>query len=111
MLPALNDISGQQSKPTENVKLKCQELLNYAVTYPNVAVCFYASDIILHIHSYAAYPVIPKSRSCIAGYLYLDNSNKKLSILSGSILIKCKTLKSVLASAAGAEIFGVFHNA
>ena len=97
MLPALNDISGQQTKPTENVKLKCQQLLDYAATYPNVAVRFYASDMILHIHSDAVYLVMPKACSRIAGYFYLDNSNNKLPILNGSIIIECKTLKSVVA--------------
>ena len=54
---------------------------------------------------------MPKYRSRIAGYFDLDNSNNKLPILNGSILIKWKTLKSVVESAAESEIFGVFHNA
>ena len=66
---------------------------------------------ILNIHSDAAYLVMPKARSRIAGYFYLDNSNNKLPILNGSILIERKTLKSVVASAAESEIFGFFHNA
>ena len=66
---------------------------------------------ILHIHSDAAYLVMSKARSRIAGYFYLDNPKKNLPIINGSILIECKTLKSVVASAAEAEIFGVFHNA
>ena len=54
---------------------------------------------------------MPKYRSRIAGYFYLDNSNNKLPVLNGSILIECKTLKYVVAAASESEIFGVFHNA
>ena len=111
MLPALNDIGSQQAKPTENTMKKCQQLLDYAATYPNVAIRFRASDMILHIHSDAAYLVMPKARSRIAGYYYFDNVNNKLPLLNGALLIECKTLRRVVCSAAEAELSGVFHNA
>ena len=33
IMPALNDISTQQSKPTKNTLMKCKKLLDYVATY------------------------------------------------------------------------------
>ena len=71
MLPALNDIATQQAQPTQKVKQKVQQLLDYANTYKNVFVRFFASDMQLQINSDAAFLVLPKARSCIAGYFCL----------------------------------------
>jgi hypothetical protein len=56
---------------------------------------------------------MPKARSRIAGYYYLGNhpSTGPHPELNGTILIECKTLKHVVASAAEAETGGIFHNA
>ena len=44
MLPALSQISTTQANPTENTKKAIQELLDYANTYRNASLRFYASD-------------------------------------------------------------------
>jgi hypothetical protein len=113
MLPALNEISSQQSKPTKTTMQKCRRLLDYAATYPTAYVRFYASDMELNIETDAAYLVMPKARSRIAGYYFLGNkpSSRPHPHLNGAILVECKTLKHVVASAAEAECGGVFHNA
>ena len=61
MLPALNDIGSQQALPTEKVKQKIQQLLDYANTYKNLFVRFYASDMQLHVDTDAAFLVVPKA--------------------------------------------------
>ena len=38
MLPAINEISSQQAKPTENTWKACEMLLDYACTYPNAKI-------------------------------------------------------------------------
>jgi Reverse transcriptase (RNA-dependent DNA polymerase). len=38
MLVALNEISHEQSKPTQNTKLKVHQLLGYAATYPDATI-------------------------------------------------------------------------
>ena len=114
MLTALNDIGSQQALPTEKVKQKVQQLLDYANTYNNVFVRFYASDMQLYVDTDAAFLVLPKARSRIAGYFRLLNhqdSGKKFYLDNGPILIECKTLRSVVTSAAESETYGVFHNA
>ena len=113
MLPALNEISSQQANPTETTKAKCQRLMDYAATYPDVYIQYYASDMVLHVDSDAAYLIAPKARSRIAGYFHLSNhpSTTTQPKINGPIIVECKTLRHVVASAAEAEIAGVFHNA
>eukprot|EP00957_Ditylum_brightwellii_P125297 9550342-Ditylum_brightwellii.AAC.1 len=68
LLPALNAISAQQSKPTVQTVHELDHSLNYMWTYPNATVRFYASDMILHIHSDAAYMVLPEACSRAGRY-------------------------------------------
>ena len=112
MLPALNEIASQQAKPTVQTKFKCLRLLDYAATYQNAFVRFYASDMVLTVDTDAAYLVLPKARSRVAGYFYLGNfpKSKPHPSLNGAILIECKSLRHVVASAAEAEAGGIFHN-
>jgi hypothetical protein len=113
MLPALNDIASQQAQPTQRTYDKCLRLLDYAATYPSAYVRFHASDMVLRVDTDAAYLVMPKSRSRIAGYFYLGQLKHKPipTVLNGAILVECKTLRHVVASAAEAEVGGIFHNA
>ena len=114
ILPALNDISKTQANPTQHTLDQCQRLLDYVNTYQQVSVRFYASDMILNIDTDAAYLVLPKARSRLAGYFYMGHHKGKKSPftpLNGAILVECKTILHVVASAAEAETAGLFHNA
>ena len=114
ILPALNEISATQSKPTLLTNEKINMLLDYLSTYPDAKIRFFASDMVLHIDSDAAYLVAPKARSRIAGYFYCsdkyEKNTKPTPRLNGPVHIECKTLKHVVASAAEAETGGLFHN-
>ena len=108
MLPALNKIATQQSKPTSHTIKKCNRLLYYAATYLNTAIRCNTSDMILHDDTDNTYLILPKARFQITGYFYLrdrppTNSTTKPK-LNGYILTICQSLKYVVASAAGAEI-------
>ena len=112
ILPALNEIGTQQAQPTEKTKQKIHQLLDYVNTYKNAILRFYASDMILKIDSDAAYLVLPKARSRIAGYFrLLDHPENSPYQHNGAILIECKSLRNVVSSAAEAETNGVFENA
>ena len=104
----MNEIGTTQAQPTEFTKKECQRLMDYLYTYPEVKIQFYASNMNLHIESDAAYLVLPNARSRIAGYF---NFPTPLTKLNGAILVECRGLKHVVASAAEAEMAGVFHNA
>ena len=67
ILPALNDIASAQAQPTQKTKEKTQKLMGYLHTYPNAFIRYYASNIVLHVDSNAAYLVSPKACSRVAG--------------------------------------------
>ena len=110
ILPALNELSSQQSAPTMVTRTKAQQVLDYVATYPHTFVRYKASDMVLHCDSDAAYLVAPKARSRIAGYYHLSDHHIPPP-LNGPIHVECRTLRHVVASAAEAETAGVFHNA
>ena len=114
ILPALNEISHSQATPTSNTMQKCKMLLDFCATHPTPTIRFNASDMILHVDTYAAYLVLPGSKSRIAGYFYLSNhppfSRTPTPCINGAIHVECKTLKHVVASAAEAETGGLFIN-
>ena len=88
--------------------------MDYANTYKNVYVCFYASDMQLNVDTDAAFLVLPKACSQIVGNFQLfndPNGNNSFNVDNGQILIECRTLRSVVTSAAESETHWVFHNA
>ena len=113
ILPALNQLGQQQATPTLQTKKALNQLLDYVYTYPNGKVRFYASDMCLTVDSDAAYLVLPKARSRIAGHFRLLDLPSKVnrSLYNGSVLVECRMLRHVVSSAAEAETNGVFQNA
>eukprot|EP00957_Ditylum_brightwellii_P131528 10031960-Ditylum_brightwellii.AAC.1 len=64
---------------------------------------------ILHIHSDAAYMVLPEARSCAGGYFYLSAKPVKTNDdipLNGAVHSECSTICNVMGSAAEAEVGG-----
>lgn len=113
ILPALNDIRTQQAQPTQKTKQVVQQLLDYANTYKNVFLQFYASNMQLHVDTNAAFLLLPKAQSRIAGYfslLCIKNSTKNHYVDNGPLLIKCKSLCLVITSAVESETHGGFIN-
>ena len=110
MLPALNALSRQQAKPTEQTLKRVHHLLNYWASNPTIIIRYHASNMVLHIDTDAAYLVMPGAKSRIAGYYYLSSDTNQPP-LNGPILVLCKTLQHVVASAAEAETAGLFFNA
>jgi hypothetical protein len=116
MLTAINEISGVQNKATQKTLRATNKLLDYAATYPNTKIRFYASDMVLYAESDAAYLVQPNAKSRASGFFYLsakippDNPLPKPP-MNGPILIVCKTIRHVVASSAEAETSSIFINA
>ena len=67
VLPALNSIVIEQASATEMTELKAAQLLDYLATHPKAVVRYYASDMILNIHSDASYLSESRARSRIVG--------------------------------------------
>ena len=112
ILLALNAIVGAQAAPTKNTLKRVHQLLNYMVTNPNAIVHFWASDMVLNVHSDASYRFTPKARSRVGGYFFLGSLPKhgQPIQLNGTIHVTCTILKHVAASASEAELGALFHN-
>ena len=115
MLTALGTIASQQSAPTENTMKTVIQFLNYAASNPNSIIRFYASNMQLCIESDASYLSESHARSRVAGYHYLSTHPKNLPKgtlppHNGPISVPCKIIRNVLASAAEAELAGLFVN-
>ena len=111
--PALNEVSLLQASPTQQTLQKCTQLLDYVSTHPNATIRYHAIGMILHVDSDAAYLVLPRAHSRLAGHFFLSDSPSltRTVPLNGTILKECKTIHHVVSSAAEAEITGLFHNA
>ena len=110
---ALNDIALSQANPTVNTKQKCIRLMDYLSTYPDAYIRFHASEMVLFADSDAAYLVLPKAKSRVAGFFHLSNTTTSNlpAFRNGPLLVECHTLKHVVTSAAEAETSALYHNA
>ena len=54
LLVALNDISLEQSKATDNTSKIITKLLNYLATHPEAVIKYHASGMQLYVHSDAS---------------------------------------------------------
>ena len=89
-----------------------KQLLDYLATLPNAKVRFYASKMVLNVHSDASYLSEPGAKSRAAGvYLMGDvpQDGKPIS-LNGNIFVVCGMLKFVSVSGAEAELGALFIN-
>ena len=87
--------------------------MDYTITYSKGYIRFDASHMLLIVDSDAAYLVLPKSRSRTAGYfrLAIKSENRCQYKDNDTILIKCHTLRHVIASATTDKTKCIFHNA
>jgi hypothetical protein len=120
MLVALGSLAATQTTSTQATATACTQLLNYCATHPDAVIRYHASDMVLHTHSDASYLSEPKARSRAGGLHFLSSSPSDPSKapdpyappvpLNGAILVVSKIMRMVLASAAEAEIGGLFYN-
>jgi hypothetical protein len=96
------------------------QLLNYCATHPNVVIRYVASDMNLAIESDSSYLSESKAKSRVAGYYYLGNNppnpqeapitERPSPMANGAVHVLCQILQEIFASAAEAELAGLFHN-
>jgi hypothetical protein len=109
MLVALSSLASAQANGTQETAKACTKLLNYAATHSEATIRYKSSDMILHIHSDASYLSEPKARSRVGGYFFLGNDTKEPP-LNGAIHVISQIMLNVMASAAEAEVGGLFIN-
>jgi hypothetical protein len=103
----------QRNKPQQRkqTQTSTSQLLDYLATHPDATIRFYASDMILHIHSDASYLSVSKARSRLGAIFYLGYNYPNEDKLNGSILNVDSVIKHVVASAAESEVGACFQNA
>jgi hypothetical protein len=83
VLMPLNDIATEQTKATEKTQAATNQLLDYLATHPDATIRYHASDMILHIHSYASYLSVSNARSRLGGLFFLGNTPPEQDKLNG----------------------------
>jgi hypothetical protein len=93
-------IATEQTKDTEKTQAATNQLLDYLETHPDATIRYHASDMILHIHSYASYLSVSHARSRLGGLFFCGDKPPKEDTLNGSILNVASVIKNVVALAA-----------
>jgi hypothetical protein len=111
-LMALSSIAIEQTKATERTMEQCTELLDYLAYHSKAKVRFYASEMIMNIHSDASYLSETKSCSRTCGHFFmgwLPQDDAPIRI-NGAFHVSTNIIRFVVASAAEAELGALFHN-
>ena len=112
VLMALSSIAIEQTKASERTMERCTQLLDYLSYHSDAKVRFYASDMIMNIHSDASYLSEGKSRSRTCGHFFmgwLPRDDAPIRI-NGAFHVSTNVIRFVVASAAEAELGALFHN-
>ena len=112
LLKALNSLATQQSTPIENTEKLVKQFLDYCAWYPDSKIRFFASDMLLEVHSDASYLNKQEAHSTAGGHFFLGKKvkNNNPIFLNGAVHTVCTILKHVAASAAEAELGALFLN-
>ena len=77
IIKTLNRLGTQQSTPTKNTDEDVAHFLDYCATHPDAKIRFFASEMILQVHSNAAYMNETRARSTSSGHFPPGNQIKK----------------------------------
>ena len=118
MLSAINSIATNMTTATKkDLDFRINQFLDYAATHPDAKIRYVASEMQLWIHSDASYLTEPKARSRAGGHFFLSkkptypiDSSSLTPPHNGAILMICKIIDSIMASAMEAEVGAAFIN-
>jgi hypothetical protein len=111
MSHALNNLAAQTKKVHKKSMEALTHFLNFCATHPDAEIIYRASDMIKQNHSDAAYLVASEARSRAGVFTYTWGETTNPQIISGAISAIAKIIKSVMSSAAEAEVGALFMNA
>jgi hypothetical protein len=89
---------------------RTHHLLDYVAIHPDAILTYAKSDMVLGIHSNASYLSEPKARSRAGGHFFLSNLTVDAPN-NGAALNTSQIIKSVMSSAAKAELSALYINA
>jgi hypothetical protein len=110
LLMPISALSAQQAKPAQATMKRVKQFLNYVATQEPVVTTYHASDMVLAIHSNVGYLNEEGARSHAGGHHFLSENIANPSN-NGTIYNKASIIKSVVSSAAKAEIGALHINA
>ena len=111
ILTALSAVATEQAKPTQKTMEVIKQMLDYCATQEDAIISYKASKMILAVHSDAGYCNEKKSRSRAGGHFFLTDDDDENPRNNGAILTIATIIKSVMASAAEAELGALYLNA
>ena len=118
MFVALGALAAAQSQGTEATAKALAHLLDYAATHPDAVIRYFASGMIMYIHSDASYLSERKARSRVGGHFFLSDKPTDPAKPpphpipnNGAIHTVSSILKNIMSSATEAEFAGLYHNA
>ncbi len=110
ILVALSSIASAQATPTTQTMKLTKILLDYVATHPDAILTYEKSDMVLAVHSNASYLSETGARSRTGGHFFMS-SDIEDPPNSGAIINTSNIIKSVMSSAAEAELAGLYINA
>jgi len=110
ILAALSALASQQAAPTEDTKKRAHQLLDYLATQDEAFLTYQASNMVLAVHSDASYHSERKARSRVGGHFFLSRDDP-VPADNGAILVISHVIKTVMTSAAEAELGALYINA
>ena len=118
IIPALRNIYSEQPKATTNTEKEVVKILNYLDSNPQAEIQYRASRMQLAIHSDPSYLPVSQARSRASGVHFLtegttDPKNPEYFVptTNSFLLVVCKIMRNIMASAAEAEYGTIFVNA
>ena len=110
---ALTTLGSEQAKAITHTMKSTEHSLDYLATHPNAKMRYYASSMVLNIHSNTSYASERGVRSRTLGHYFLGwfpRDNEPIC-LNSTIYTLCNITKFVASSAAEAELGALFMNA
>ena len=108
----LSTIASEQAEAMNTTLMKTKQLLYYLATHPNSTMMFYASKMIMNIHSDASYLSSKGARSRVSGIVFMDSlpNDDKPILLDGAFYSLYAIQKFVASSAKEPELGALFLN-
>jgi hypothetical protein len=99
-----------QATPTALTIELIKIIIHYVATHPDAILTYEKSDMVLAVHSDASYLSEPGGRSRAGGHFFMS-SNVKDPPNNGAVLNMSNIIKTVMSSAAEAELGALYINA
>ena len=113
LMATLNKLASAQSKGSQATMQATKNLIGYCHTHSDATIRCCASQMQSHIHSNASYMSASKPKSRVGGHFFISDKFNPTSQTKHTVavLVVEAILKNVMASAAEAELGGLFINA